>query len=75
MTEVRTGSQVWANSVTHNQAREHSAKPQSVRSGFSVCLTQACGRTNLRKEWVTACVTCELGRKIEVEGKKYAANH
>jgi integrase len=27
--------------------------------------------TNLRKEWVTACAACGLGRKIEVEGKKY----
>lgn len=27
--------------------------------------------TNLRKEWGNACVTCGLGRKIEVEGKKY----
>jgi hypothetical protein len=25
--------------------------------------------TNLRKEWVTACAACELGRKIEVESK------
>ena len=27
--------------------------------------------TNLRKEWMTACAACELGRKIEVEGKPY----
>ncbi len=27
--------------------------------------------TNLRKEWMTACHSCELGRKIEVEGKPY----
>jgi hypothetical protein len=26
---------------------------------------------NLRKEWVAACAACGLGRKIEVEGKKY----
>jgi len=25
--------------------------------------------TNLRKEWMTACTACGLGRKIEVEGK------
>jgi integrase len=27
--------------------------------------------TNLRKEWMTACAACGLGRKIEVPGKKY----
>ena len=27
--------------------------------------------TNLRKEWMTACAACGLGRKIDVEGKKY----
>lgn len=27
--------------------------------------------TNLRKEWMTACDACGLGRKIEVEGKPY----
>jgi hypothetical protein len=27
--------------------------------------------TNLRKEWITACDACGLGRKIEVEGKPY----
>jgi hypothetical protein len=27
--------------------------------------------TNLPKEWITACAACGLGRKIEVEGKKY----
>lgn len=27
--------------------------------------------TNLRKEWMTACAACGLGRKIEVEGKPY----
>ncbi|MGA8212004.1 MAG: site-specific integrase [Candidatus Sulfotelmatobacter sp.] len=27
--------------------------------------------TNLRKEWMTACAACKLGRKIEVEGKPY----
>lgn len=27
--------------------------------------------TNLRKEWMTACAACELGRKIEVKGKPY----
>jgi integrase len=27
--------------------------------------------TNLRKEWVNACATCGLGRKIEVEGRPY----
>jgi integrase len=27
--------------------------------------------TNLRKEWMTACATCGLGTKIEVEGKPY----
>jgi integrase len=27
--------------------------------------------TNLRKAWVNACAACGLGRKIEVEGKKY----
>jgi hypothetical protein len=28
-------------------------------------------RMNLRKEWITACAACELGRKITVEGKKW----
>ena len=27
--------------------------------------------TNLRKEWMTACASCGLGSKIEVEGKPY----
>ena len=27
--------------------------------------------TNLRKEWMTACTACGLGRKIDVPGKKY----
>ncbi|MGB9233887.1 MAG: site-specific integrase [Terriglobales bacterium] len=27
--------------------------------------------TNLRKEWVNACATCGLGRKIEVDGRPY----
>jgi integrase len=27
--------------------------------------------TNLRKEWMTACAACKLGRKIEVESKPY----
>ncbi|MGB8011536.1 MAG: site-specific integrase [Terriglobales bacterium] len=27
--------------------------------------------TNMRKEWMTACATCGLGRKIEVAGKKF----
>ena len=27
--------------------------------------------TNLRKDWMTACAACGLGRKIEVPGKEY----
>ncbi|MGA9389541.1 MAG: hypothetical protein WBV69_03765 [Candidatus Sulfotelmatobacter sp.] len=27
--------------------------------------------TNLRKEWMTACATCGLGRKIDIEDKLY----
>ncbi len=27
--------------------------------------------TNLRKEWMTACAACGLGRKIEVKGRPY----
>jgi integrase len=27
--------------------------------------------TNVRKEWVNACATCGLGRKIEVDGRPY----
>lgn len=27
--------------------------------------------TNLRKEWMTACASCGLGTKIEIEGKPY----
>jgi hypothetical protein len=31
--------------------------------------TFAVTRLNLRKEWTKACAACELGRKIDVEGK------
>jgi integrase len=39
--------------------------PQGSRTGIVFDVT------NLRKEWINACASCGLGRKIEVEGKPY----
>lgn len=47
-------------SVLVNVLQEVAAKKGRVFDG-----------TNLRKEWMTACASCELGRKIEVDGKKF----
>jgi hypothetical protein len=48
---------------------------EQARIASSVVSRPKVGRvfdgTNLRNEWVAACVACGLGRKIEVEGKKY----
>jgi integrase len=47
----------------------------SVLVGMLAAVELKSGRvfdgTNLRKEWMTACASCGLGTKIEVEGRPY----